>query len=732
MALPSNQYIPLQGLQTYFVDKDTGEPLSAGYIEFYSDVARSTPKDVFVQSQLPNDDYEFINVGSVITLSSVGTTQNPNDGTDSQIYLFPYDSDGNIELYFLKVYSSGAELQITREAQPPNVASASNIETFEGSDNLISNPQFVETILPNTLTIVYNVTGTNTETPIAPDWSLITSGSGAVTVTQTPLIDLSMPTGAPFAIRISSSGITALTLRQTINESPRLFSNGSLQAFLMGSLVAKSFGASSVPLIMRYVASNAYTIDLVTQSTSADGNFNTLMDSPPSKEINTSNSNSPLTPGYVNIDIVIPASTDVGITSVQVVSTESANSSVPFIQISVARQIDHLFHDYKEPLEFKPIPSLLTGWDFPINPGQFGSTGTITTTPAYALDQTIGTCSGAISVPWARNAITNGISFSPTGNNAAFYVMQYLEGSQARKILGTPLSVNVNAYTSVVASGTTVRVYLLRGSSIATIPLLPTVLGTIAGSGVFTLTPANNWSEIPRNAQGTPTGLLNQISVNTDLNDEENDVGFSGWELTSASEIGDTDKFAIIATFGFVTAGTVVTVNSISLVPGDIPTRPAPQAINEVLRECQYYYEKSYSVGVAPGTATYTNSLTAPLPIYPPAGDTSNVTHDVFTQPFGYKFNAVKRNTSGIVTYYSPQTLNASGQVHVTAYNNGAAVTGGDVAATSWTSTREGDMSTQMIPNSGASLLTTGMFNGIGQSASVEFHYTIDDRLGIV
>jgi len=82
VALPDKRYVAWQGVETYFVNKDDGSPLSAGYVEFYSDVSRSTPKDVYQQVQLPDNTYDFVNIGSTITLSSVGTFMSPNDGTD--------------------------------------------------------------------------------------------------------------------------------------------------------------------------------------------------------------------------------------------------------------------------------------------------------------------------------------------------------------------------------------------------------------------------------------------------------------------------------------------------------------------------------------------------------------------------------------------------------------------------------------------------------------------------
>lgn len=729
MALPSNLYIPLQGVQTYFVDKDDGEPLSAGYIEFYSDVGREAdPKDVFVQSQLPDGTYEFINVGSVITLSSVGTTQNPNDGTDCQIYLYPYDANGDIELYFFKVFSSGAVLQITREAQPPNVASESNIETFEGSDNLISNPQFVETLLPNTLTNIYTVSGSATETEVAPDWSIITNGSGTVTVTQVPLTDLSMPTGAPFAIRISSAGITSLTLRQTITQSPRLFSDGAVDAYLSGSFVAKSFLPSAVPLIMRYVASNLYTIDLVTRSTTPDSNFNTLMDTPPSKQIITTNNESPNAPGYVNIDIVIPVSADVGITSVQVVSTESANSSTPFMQISVPRQIDHLFHFYKDSILMSPKESFLTGWNFKLNPWQFQSRSltTITGVGGYVGDQTILIAEVAASLQVSA-------SNTPAFDNAL--VVKALNGvTQGRFALIQYIDQN------------TCRPYVLQNLSSMVRALIQTTHGTSIGIKVKLIT-ANS---MPLTVNNVTSWSATEPVFNPAVWTTVYPLGNPGNTLTSSFQdlpynkmlaVGGLSNTQVLGIVVYTTAamdnslGTedVIAFDSISLVPNDFAIEANPQTFDQVLQECEYYYEKSYELNVVSGTAGATtgqllsemwaNPLTQPLVAAP-------TVQNLIARNFTIQYKNPKR-VAVTPTLVSP----VSGAVGVNGviYSAAAFAAQGIINVANWTLVSPGTNYVTYFPaNNNALLSTAAIPNTVFTEAFIQYHYVADARMGVV
>ena len=145
MPFPPANYYACFPLQAYFVDKTSGAPLSGGYIQFFEDEARTIPKNVFIQQQQPDNSYLFINIGSTVTLSSVGTTQYL--GTDCIIFLYPFDVNGNEQLYYIEVFSSANILQFTREAWPPGVASGLNPSTsFISSENVVSNPQFAEVL----------------------------------------------------------------------------------------------------------------------------------------------------------------------------------------------------------------------------------------------------------------------------------------------------------------------------------------------------------------------------------------------------------------------------------------------------------------------------------------------------------------------------------------------------------------------------------------------------------
>ena len=718
--IPSDLYISFEGIQTYFVNKDDGAPLSGGYVKFWSDPSRTVTKDVFQQVRQPDNSFLFVNIGSTVTLTAVGTFGSPSDGSDIQVYAFPYEGTeevpGAIQLYYVSVYSSDNILQFTRDAVPSNVADSQSIDEFEGSDNQIENPQFVVTFLPGSNTAVLSLTGTDTVTSIAPNWDLITTGTDTVTVTQEAIAASDVPTNPPFAINIQgSAGVTSMKLRQRFTNSPRLMGRGYISA----TMIAKSFDPGAVLLTMDYVASSGYTANLINASTNALSTYTVLKNDLSTETASTSTDSG--SAGYVDIVITIPTNTYVGISSVQIVSVENENSSTPFLQESSLRQVDHLFNYYNLPLQFKPGASLLSGWDFGLNPAQLGTTFTITASAAYTWDQTI--CARANNNNTvARNGATGGFQVTTGGINDAFYMMQYLSGEQARKILGSPLSVNVNAWKTAAGGEATVRVYLFRGTAAASIPTLSASIGTLAATGVFTLVQAG-WTEIPRPTSAKLTDTVKTITDNAGIN-SGCDYGFNGWQVTSPSEIADTDKFACVVTFAHPSAATVFTIQSISVCNGSIPTRPAAKTYVETLSDCQYYYEKSYAPGINPGTIISGGCLQGIQAVSTPA-----VTSSLIPQAFGWQFKQPARVTNPTILLYSPET-GAVNNVRGDILNFTPAGDTGDLAITNWNQLQLSATGVSYEPaNATGRLPITGSTT---TNAWIYWHYTKDARLGVI
>lgn len=136
------RFITAPDLQTYFVDKLTGLPLSNGYIKFWKDQSRNIPKNVYTISGTPPN-YIYTSIGSTVNLSSVGT---PNYlGQDIIIYFFPFDGDPSNsslsqELYYIEVFDSDDNPQFTREGWPNDSVSDTSVSNI---NNYIPNGQLL-------------------------------------------------------------------------------------------------------------------------------------------------------------------------------------------------------------------------------------------------------------------------------------------------------------------------------------------------------------------------------------------------------------------------------------------------------------------------------------------------------------------------------------------------------------------------------------------------------------
>ena len=582
------------------------------------------------------------------------------------------------------------------------------------TDNQITNPQFALINFQSPLTL------SNISTQvinIAPGWFLNLTGAGSVTITQVPLNN-TVPdaTNASYALRVQlSGGWTNVYLSQRFKKNGLLWANTYVSSFLTAlSGNAPEFISAVL------VDSQGHSVSVLDVST-VTATFNPF---PQVSKIPASlNTDLPPT-AYIEYQLLFPNNGDITLTSVQLIDGD-VPIDYPYEQTTIERQIDHTFNYYNDPLQFKPIPSLLTGWDFALNPAQFGSPA-ITTTPAYIWDQTI--CASAVNtVNVSRITTSDAFSATTSVNNDAFYMMQYLTGADAFLTTLSNLSVNLSAYL-LNHPGVTARVYLYYSNGGGTIPVLPTTIGTLAASGVFTLT-ASNWAAIPQNAGFANTFNMLNTATFTELKS-------TGWTGLSFAGQSSTANFAIVVTFAVPTAGTQVIVNSISCVPGDIATRPAPLTFDETLRRCQAYYEKSYSPGTAVGTVTTNNSLT----FYQFATQNGGTTNSMFQESFGFNWKQTKRTTPNFSVF---STINANTN-KVTANYVGYTSVGpttygqsGDVALGSfWTQNSIGSQGVNFTPTSinlSAPCFSLTTSNGV-QSASawLSFHYVADARLGIV
>lgn len=714
MAL--NQAYIMPPLQQTIFDKTLGTFLSAGKVMFFHDTSRSSPKDVYELVGSGPGSYTYVNIGSTLTLSGIGTYVDQNGG-NIPIYLWPFDGTPNdqppnttADNYYIQVYSSTGVFQFDIPNWPGVPVGSGAGGNNSASENIISNGQFVDVLFPTTATSVapqtFTISGGTVTTEIAPDWSIVTTGNGTINVWQIPIQSATVGIGNPaYALGISSTGFsTSLKLTQRIL-APRILASTPVSA----TFIAQS-NASNVTLSMTYTPSITGAMQTLCSGTAVSSDYSVIFNSVPITLTNPG-----VGTGYVDVAINIPTESSVNISCVQLCAAIN-NAIVGYIQETPEREVDHLFHYFQPAINFKPISSLLTGWDFALNPKQFGAVN-ISTTAGYVWDQTI--CQSVVGAVNVIQSGSGGFQFGTTNANEAVYMLQYLSGKEALLTALSRLSVNLDAlasHTNVIA-----RVYLFYGNLASTVPILPTSIGTLAANGVFTLT-AVNWAAINQ-----APAFSNKVTLSTSFQD----YGFSSFDNTANHDA--IANFAIVLTFSCPTNGTNVVVQSASCVPGDIPTRPAPKTFNDTLTECQYYYEdtRPYRLTLAEMSSIANPNAGSPFA-------------EAFASGFTITYDTIKRVNPSF-TIYSQDAFSVAGNVTSTlfyaTFANALKFVNTDIALLSyWANTLQNlegitwETATltpiaQVIDGITPDGVSHTLYNS---SCQIGFYYVADARLGVI
>jgi hypothetical protein len=494
--------------------------------------------------------------------------------------------------------------------------------------------------------------------------------------------------------------------------------------FASGTIVAKPIGGGPYTLTMNYVPSSGVLTELATGSCSA-GSF-TEIKGVSLTSIPTTNADSGLV-GFVAIQIVIPAGATIQISCIQAVSVPDSTTIATYIQETTPRQIDHLFHYFQPAINYKPIPSYLVGWDFPLNPTQFGETiAPVAALNYYAWDQTIifQSVANAFGITRPPSGSLNSIQILSQVANAQFAMIQYLDAAQANEILCNSLSVNVKAYSSASIS---VNVSLWYTSN-AQAPLLPLSLVTTLDPGGHPSSVAAGWTELPR-IYGPANATLN--ASNSNLN-----YGFNGWEGLSENSASSQKFFAIVVGSSPCAVSQGVAFVSVSLVPGDIPTIPAPQTKDQVLKECEFYYEKStdgpFLIGT-PGAQYAKSQLTFQQTAIITAGP--NVSLQTLPITISYKTEKRKQPLTVVYDGYTGASSSVRGAVYTNGLFRGSAniVTSGNFTTLDGTGlSMEGTKALTLIPFSATSFATSAAVSSVGPFALLSIHYSSNAQIGVV
>lgn len=610
----AEEYISISDLESYFVDKDTGAPLAGGYLQFWQDSDRTVPKLVFEKQQTGADPvtgspvYQFVPLPDPIQLSAVGTPQDAN-GNNITIYYYPYDADGNVELYYVAAFNYLAVPQFTREGVPNTFATDEPGVGESSLENQISNPQFIEVNFdPNFgVTISSSVSGTKS-VEIAPDWILqiVFGAAGNVVVNrESNPGNSNLPTNPPYILSITPrANVSQLSLIQKLPNTPGIWSPASaeIEGWVATNIVV---GPNTTGLSVNYVPSSGASTTLLTASNTSSTyeEFSNSVELPPS-----ANTSAPPI-GFTNIVINLATSTPSLITSVQVVPTNGELTGLLFNQDTFNRQLDHLFNYYKSKLDFKPIPSYLVGWNFPQNPAQFLGTDIAAQAVGaaksyYIWDQTIVFQSVDSALTVSRDS-TGALKIlaALTSQHA---LVQYLPAPVAIEMLSRRKCVHICANASV-ATVATVSLWYTKDALPSTVASNDSMVLTLDANG-YPATQNGTWIQVPRGGLSNSTVLNNgytnaaqfTIPIAPTGAASFNSIALQGWDMQGNTDINSATFFAIVVGTASLNADAYVLWQDIACQDGDIATVSAPKTMDSVLRECQYYYESSFLPGTIP------------------------------------------------------------------------------------------------------------------------------------
>lgn len=594
------------------------------------------------------------------------------------------------------------------------------------TDNQITNPQFSLINFTSPLTIAST---TSIDLEVCPGWTLslaLSSGTGNATITQVPLnnsASTQTASNAPYALELNLSGWSSAILKQRFTQNGMLWANKVVSS----SVTARTQGATgNIQSIL--VDSNGTTIATLLPSTLITNTFNEY----PGKATLPATSNPDLPPAaYIEYQLILPTNIDIYLTSFQLIAG-NLDLNFPYEQDTIERQVDNTFHYFKPQLEFKPIPSYLVGWDFPLNPAQFGSNSSLgaigANKSAYIWDQTLCFQTVNNSISYERTTSRNNLRLTATATTQTA-IIQYFDATQAKEILSNKLSVMVRCLASQSNLPVTVSIwYTTTNSSLpnASIGNNNSIVTGLDLNGFPTV--VGGWNELVRSNLQKATFTA---PITIDPNGFQTN-GFNQWPSLPITTINSVKFMAVVIGTGSLNNTQTIEFASASLVAGDVPTIPAPKTADEVLRQCQYFYEQSYSDGTQIGTANTNNLQVAPM--FSRISESPGNGSFVYANAFGFRYKVRKRiipATRLISTTGTTSAVRAS--LYYVNTLGVLTINSNDITVGDFFTTFSDVDSSYYLPNITVTpMLIVSDSNRSYAAGFIRFHYTIDARLGIV
>lgn len=178
------KYIVTSDLQSLFRDKTSGLPLSYGTVYFYRDSNHNELKPIYkLTGSVSNPTYTALS--NPMLLTAVGT-ESDSLNNDVVVYYYPYDDQGNLDLYYVRVFDQNGVEQFDRPAWP-NFTGDNNNTSGNEENNFIPNGQF---LAHNNHYLTSTVNAVDVSSIAQGGWSMdVTTGLGGVytsTFTQIP------------------------------------------------------------------------------------------------------------------------------------------------------------------------------------------------------------------------------------------------------------------------------------------------------------------------------------------------------------------------------------------------------------------------------------------------------------------------------------------------------------------------------------------------------------------
>ena len=586
------------------------------------------------------------------------------------------------------------------------------------SDNQITNPQFSLIDFSSPLVIT---SGSSQTIDVAPGWSLLLTGTGNVTLTQVSLNNSAAtinPTNAPYALEITVSGWDAggVVLRQRFQQNGMQWANSTVAC----SVTARIQGAPQT-ISATLVDSNSTLLTTLLNGITIDGTFNQYQ----GFGTLTGTTNPDLPPAaYIDFLMQLPSTVDIYLTSIQLTDSNIPNV-VPYVQDTIERQLDYTFHYYMNSLLTEPKESLLTGWDFGLNPWQFTTIAntTLASQCAYTADQTIiYQQTGASEISTAQGTAAQNFAFQVTAVTATnrFAMIQYIDPRTVRDVWGYNLSSLVRAYILSPTHSSSIR-FKMRLIWRTTLP-----------SSIGAAEPISSWT-----GAGDPVFAAGWTAI-VPTNDPIYTFGakgstypFNGLSLSSVTPSTGTMTLGIVI-YTIDNMNQAATADSIlfervSLCRNDFAIDGQILTFDETLKRCYYYFESSKNLGELLTDSDASGALVRTCNVFTDGGNI-----DVFPRSFSIQYNQVKRSASTSLVFYNEGGL----QDNVTVYvrDNGVQIaTTTKVVTLGWDTINNGNKGAESV----AVTQTASPFLSVSGSVSnstdayISFHYKADCRLGI-